>query len=135
MKKILSVLLFIITFSAVNAQTAQETVDWLMSQHTARPFKAISNVISWPGTFEIEFNVSYIKISSSDGAWTKLPWSNVKMINGYINIIDYGIDNNKKNYFIKLDVSSDKAESIKKALVHLATLNNAKLIKEDLFTD
>lgn len=135
MKKILSVLLFITTFNVANAQTAQETVDWLAGRHTALKFSARSNIIVYPGTEEIEFNVSYIKITK-DGASTKLPWSSIKMITGYylINIITYEKYDNTTNYFIQLFVELDY-EKIKKALVHLATLNNAKLIKEDLFED
>lgn len=138
MKKILSLLVFAIAFNSANAQTAQETIDWLISKNTLWKFSATSNIIK-ERTSDVEFTTEYIKVTQGD-KYTKLNWRNLKEIvkvdGDHVRLVDYAIKNGNENYFIELYIVANyEGERLKKALTNLATINNAKLLKEDLFKD
>lgn len=144
MKKI--VVLFFVAFLAapsVKAQSETETREWLQAK--------VASLIN-DEYFPVTFKYTYVRIvttyntnSKAPLEWTDVMYDDISSISysktdaGFYKIIIAGKDfmseksgmKSSESFFVRGDESS--AQKIVKALTHLATLNGARLIKDDLF--
>ncbi|RCU43967.1 hypothetical protein EIZ47_02760 [Chryseobacterium lacus] len=147
MKKLITLLALLLFCVYSNAQTAEQTIDWLNSKKTdIRPLRSvyhydishelISINFSTEGilfAYKYWFGDKYISIDD------KIAWKNITEINidQEFNdiIIKTGLTSKGKNRYLKLYIGGKKdlADRFSKALTHMATLKGAKLIDEDLF--
>ena len=145
MKKLITLLALLLFCVYSNAQTAEQTIDWLNSKKTdIRPFwsvyhydkskELVSINFSTEGilfTYQSWFVDKYTYIDSS------LAWKDITEIITDQNdiMIKAGLTSKGKNRYLKLYIGGKKdlADRFSKALTHMATLKGAKLIDEDLF--
>ncbi|MGV8946384.1 MAG: hypothetical protein ACOH1N_08150 [Lutibacter sp.] len=140
MKKLILLSIFIIVPFTTKAQTKEETLEWL-NVKKSEIRGAISNTYHGDITaVVIVITESYIKISTDDKSYKDEPpisilWSEIKdiiAIQDYI-IIKTSVSYKNETKFIKLYFNLDIKKSFITALKHMATINGATLIKDDLF--
>lgn len=134
MKKLLTICLLIATVFTVNAQTKAETIEWL-NVKKAEVYGVYSNTV-YSGL--LNFTENQIKAYDPqhiepESGWE---WWQIKEIKdeGYssITIIFDGQHAGKPSY-ITFSLSGN--DQFVKALKHMATICEAKMIKDDLFKD
>ena len=122
MKKLISFCVLLLIGLYANAQSADETLEWLRAKQPA----ITGNTISFTDTG--------IKLTNQDKD-TFIQWSKIKDVTARVIIItvvgDEVIDG--KNVFIRFSTDNRVSDQFVKALKHLAGLKNARLIKDDLF--
>lgn len=144
MKKLITLLALLLFCVYSNAQTAEQTIDWLNSKKTdIRPSFSVYHYDKSKELHSINFSTEgilftykswfvdkYIYIDSS------LAWKDITEIITDLDImIKAGLTSKGENRYLKLNISykKDLADRFSKALTHMATLKGAKLIDEDLF--
>lgn len=123
MKKLLSICFILFSAVLAQAQTADETLEWLRTKQPSL------------GGNSITIDQKFIKVTN-DKDVTSIEWSKIKDVtrkNFEIKIVGDELVNGK-NIFINIRVDDFRiSDKFVKALRHLAELKGAKLIKDDLF--
>ncbi len=147
MKKLITLLALLLFCVYSNAQTAEQTIDWLNSKKI--DIRPRSSKYHYDSSHELnsvhfsteEISFEYFKwVYDKDYPFTgSISWKNITEINidqnFYEIIIKAGLTSKGKNRYLKLYLGGKKdlADRFSKALTHMATLKGAKLIDEDLF--
>ena len=141
MKKTLLGICLLTGLQTVKAQTAQETIDWLSSKTLLWVYAGGNNIKSdrWEGDFEFSATQITFTIKNLNEPFS-LDWGDLKEIateGKIITLISYKLYEGKINKYITINIKSvttnEEKQKYLKALKHIATLNNAKLLKDDLF--
>ncbi len=132
MKSITTLLLVLFSFTLSYAQTEQQTVEWLNAKKT-EVYNVYSLTVS---NGKLEITKERIRAYSEDGAQSYYQWHEIKDIKKsgyYIEVVSNSTYNGKTSY-ISFAISNEELRGkYLKALKHMATLNGAKLIDDDLF--
>jgi hypothetical protein len=164
MKVILFTLISVLTLSTqhLQAQTKQETIDWMKTKlNTYNPCLIYSNYkgkryeslsfdlfsdLSTINTSRVKFQME--KHSSVEFNWSSI--TSVTVINAklIVTFVDNGViakarfsdndyDYNSNNFEFRYwgADTAKEVERFRKAIEHLAVLNGASIIKDDLFND
>jgi hypothetical protein len=137
MKKIVTLIIFILLAVNAQAQSEQETLAWLKVK-TVSIAKSYSTYVS-SNIHRLDITDDHIK-DSGDDAYTQISWSQIRSVelswaNRSIKIISDEMHNGAA-VVIQLDFymsQQELATQVKKALEHMATLKGAKLVNDDLF--
>lgn len=135
MKKLLLLIALFYTTSLF-AQTERETLEWLNIKRLSIALAgSSSNTMSYADALEMDD--TYIHMTNKAGAWSKASWETIKEIklSGSYDIhITFGITYEKKPLYMVLRIyDTETKNKYMKALKHMATLNSAKLINDNLF--
>jgi len=135
MKKLISLCLFLFAVILVQAQTADETLEWLRAKqpeiqvlYTGKLGRNTDDIV------KLTIGDASIKASTTNDNIT-IGWEKIKDVtNKFTEITIVGDELlDGRNVYIKLRASSSTAEKYVKALKHMANLKGAKMIKVDLF--
>jgi hypothetical protein len=138
MKKLFTICFLIAITFTVKAQTAEETLEWLNVNLDSHAYGSSNEVLNNRGRIQFSLeNITVINIDDKN-VYTVIKYSEIKdvqKVEGYSKIEVKGSSNNKaKLLFISWQIVNDvKRSKYIKALKHMAKLNGAKLIDENLF--
>lgn len=132
MKKLISFCIFFFVVFSVNAQSQAETLEWLRAKQPS--IRDMSSNLIARGNGKLTIDETSIKLST-EGSSTNIQWDKVKDITlNYSNITIVSEDLTDGNgTFIRLNTDVNISSKFIKALKHMATLKNAKMVKDELF--
>ena len=136
MKNLLILILSFFSFVWVNAQTEEQTLEWLNTKKAE--VYDVSSITVQEGARRLEINGDIIHAYSDNGAYTKINWSGIKDVSktdtkNQIVVISNTMYNGLNTcIFFKID-NPELIEKYIKALRYMATLKGAKMIDDDLF--
>ena len=142
MKNLITLISLFVTCIFTNAQTVEETLEWLDAKkvHISDYYSSSNNVGQYLGNV-LEFSMDGISIRNDDkGVWTKFNWFDITDVttddeyDRGISVINKKKNDKGHNYVISIHVeNSENRKKFIKAIKTMATLKGAKLVKEDLF--
>ncbi len=132
MKNLLTLFVLFLGLGMANAQTEEETLEWLNTKKTE--VTDVRSLTVWAG--QVIFSLSIVKAYTDDGASTTIEWKTVKdiKIDGeYVQIVDNNTYQGRTSYIRFYVGDKILRDKYAKALKHMATLKGAKLVNDDLF--
>jgi hypothetical protein len=141
MKKLLTICLIMATVFTGNAQTEEETINWINAKKIDIMYENPSNNSASNFDKEMISSYKFPDIKSNDEYRRTIKWQDITDISFNEKTRDILIKGNVisssgKNYIsMSCTPQADKGliDKMIKALTHMATLKGAKLVKDDLF--
>lgn len=131
MKKLITLSLLLFTSFVLRAQTAEETLEWLLTKQSTIN-RVTSDDIKTGGDLKID--EAAIKVLGKEKT-IKIEWNKIKDVRldfRNITIVSNDLVDGKNVFFVLL-IDLDIAQKYVKALKHFATLKGAKMVKDDMF--
>ena len=132
MKTILTFFVLFLSTGIANAQTEEQTLEWLNAKKTE-----VYNVFSLTVSYgKLEISKDRIRAYSDDGAYADFQWNEIKDLkenHSAIEVVNNSTYNGKTSYISFQISNAELRGKYLKALKHMATLKGAKLVDDDLF--